>query len=201
LLGDWQGACQTVQTILALAERDPERSRADWYTISTITDLCWICYNLGDWEGMRGSAQQAEELTRQVQHHQSDLVEALSWRAVLARRDGDEAAAQRFFRQAAARLSRLGDKANREAFEARIIYHTLGGNLARAVQTCDQERALVEPTGRWVYLARVHQHRCRLLAQLGKLRPTDLEAARTAARRLKKPESVLAELTAFEGAG
>ncbi len=196
--GDWQGAYQTALAVIALGESDPDPSQVGPYTVSDVADLCWICYNLGDWDGVRDFAQQAEELARSLAHAKEELVEVLFWQAVLARRDGDEPRAQRLYRQATSRFSRLAQQMSKETFEARILYHVLGGQLARAVQTCDQTIAIIEPTGRWAHLHRIHWHRCRLLARLGKLQPADLEAARTAARRLKKHEPLLAELAELE---
>ena len=90
-VGDWPGAYQVTHTLLDLAESDRDRTQAAWYTVADVTDLCWICYNLGDWEGVQAAAPQAEELALRVLHPQGNLAETQFWQAVLARRDGDQA--------------------------------------------------------------------------------------------------------------
>ncbi len=196
--GNWEEAYRVAQGHLALADRDPRRSSVPWYTLGVVCDLALICSHLGRWDEVAAYAHQAEEMARTEKHSQGQLGEALLWQAVLARRADDESLAQRNYRAGIAHLARVALGLNREAFEVRLIYHELGDNLSRALLVCDQELQRCSGRGMLFYEYQIHRNRCRLLARLGRLRPADLEAAREAAGRLKKPGPHLAELEQLE---
>ncbi len=143
---------------------------------------------------MAGNAAAVEELASRVDQSQVNLAEALAWRAVLARRAGDEPAAGHLFHRATARMGRLRRPPTRDYFDALCRYHETGGDLIRALHVRDRELAILKETGQLAYECRVRVERCRLLAQLGQLTEADRAAAREAARKLKRPEKWLWEI-------
>jgi hypothetical protein len=187
-------AYRVAQEQLALADTDPNRHNADWYTIAVHNHLCGLCAQKGDWEGVASHAAAVEELARRVDQSQINLAEALAWQALLARRAGEELPAGKLFRRAVSRMARLRRPPTREYFDALCLYHEAGGDPARALRVRDRELATVLDKGQLAYECRVRIQRCRLLRETGELRESDLAAAREAARKLKSPDKQLREI-------
>jgi hypothetical protein len=190
-------AYRVAEEQLALADTDPNRHNAEWYTIAAHDHLCALCCARGDWDGVAGNAAAVEELAARVDQSQVNLAEALAWRAVLTRRAGDEQTAGHLFHRATARMGRLRRPPTRDYFDALCRYHEAGGDPARALRMRDRELEILKETGQLAYECRVRVERCRLLAQSGQLGEEDRAAAREAARKLKRPEKWLREIEAI----
>jgi hypothetical protein len=187
-------AHHVAMTHLALVDVDDDPSNVGWYSVSVNADLCWLAWRLGDWEGVAGYASSTEEVARRVHQSESELAESLLWQAVLARREGDEDTARRRYRAATGRMGRLRRPASDEYYDALVLYHDLGDNLALALKARERQLQAVSGQGQLAYECKVHVKRCRLLARLGKLDAADLEAAREAAGKLRKPARHLDEV-------
>jgi hypothetical protein len=186
---------------LGLLAGDDDPSNVGWYSVSVNADLCWLLWRLGDWDGVAAYAAATEEVSRRVHQSQGELAEALLWQAVLARRGGEAETAKRRYRAATARMGRLRRPPSDQYFDALVQYHELGENLGLALKARERELHTVAGTGQLAYECRVHLKRCRLLARLGKLSPGDLDAARAAARLLRKPAKPLAEIDSLRVGG
>jgi hypothetical protein len=182
---------------LALADSDPNRHNAHWYTIAVHNHLYGLCAQKGEWEGVASHATTVEELARRVDQSQINLAEALAWQALVARRAGDELSAGKLYRRAVSRMARLRRPPAREYFDALCLYHEAGGDPARALRVRDRELESVLDKGQLAYECRVRIQRCRLLRDMGKLCESDLAAAREAVRKLKQPEKQLREIDAL----
>ena len=88
---------------LEMADADASRQAGEHHAVYARCDLCEIAYIRKDWDALRDESGVGEELARRCENARK-LAEFLAWRAVLARRDGDEDAARRLVRQAASRL-------------------------------------------------------------------------------------------------
>jgi hypothetical protein len=172
---------------LALLGEEHHPSSVDWYSVNLLCDLCWISHRAGDWDAVAGYSRQAEEVARRVDEAQGELAESLTWQALLARRDGDEARARRFCRSATARMARLRLPPRPEYFDALALYHEQGGDLAAALRVRDRELEAVRGRGRLADEFTALIKRCRLLAVLGKLAEADLAVAHAAAGKLRRP--------------
>lgn len=155
--------------------------------------LCWMAHRREDWQKLAEFAALGEESAWHPSQ-QLELCEFLMWQAVLARREGDERQACRFHATATAKQARLQGVFQREYPDALTLFHELGGHLDRALQVRDWEMAAVKQQGRFAYECEIHLKRTALLAKMGRLRTADLDAARQAALKLRKPEKELAEI-------
>jgi hypothetical protein len=180
---------------LALAEDDGEAH----YAVNAHTHLCHLAFLGGDLDALREYATGGEELARALPLKQSELATFVLWQALLARRDGDEGRARRLQRAASARMGRLKAPPGEEYFDAWAAYHEEGGNHAAALQVRDRQLAGLAGTGQHAYECRARLRRCRLLARLDRLTDADLDAARAAAGRLRRPAAALAELARLAG--
>jgi hypothetical protein len=192
-LGNLDVAHDAALETMRLIDDDPDAHQGYHYTTFNASHLCWIAHHRRDWPALADAAEMGETAARTV-GHQMELCEFLAWQAVLARRDGDELRARRLFTTAASRLARLRMPPESGYPEAIAYFHELAGDLDRALQTRDQELAAVRGTGRFAYECDVHLKRAVLLAKLDRLTVSDLDAARAAARQLRKPEHALAEI-------
>jgi hypothetical protein len=73
-------------------------------------------------------------------------------------------------------------------------YHETGGHPDRALQVLGRELASLRGRGRLAEEAYCALERCRLLARMGRLGDADVESARAAIARLRKPAPYLANL-------
>jgi hypothetical protein len=203
LCGDYDTAEATALRAMDLIHGDPDRFQAAHYTVFNCSSLCWMAHRRGEWKKLAEAAAVGEEAARVV-GHQMELCEFLMWQAALARRGGDERLARRLFTAAAAKMAGLQMPPEREYPDALALYHELGGELDKVLAVRDHELAAVASSGRLGYECETHLKRAALLAKIGRLRAADLDAARAAALKLRKPEKALDEieqLTASGGAG
>jgi hypothetical protein len=191
-LGDFAAAEATVMQAMDLVGRDPDRRQGIHHSVFNISALCWIAYQQQDFEKMADAAADGEQAARTV-GHQMELCEFLAWQAVVARKQGDELRARRLQSTANTTMSRIQMPPNREYPDAMVLFHELGGDLDKALQVRDRELAANDNLGRLAYLCEVRVKRCTLLAKMGRLQAADVDAARQAAQKLRKPERWLAE--------
>ncbi len=193
-MGDFAAVEATVTQAQNLLDRDYERRESGEYSmIFHYSALCWVAARREDWRKLAEVAALGEEMARTYEK-QMELCEFLAWQAVLARRDGEEARAQRLHTTAAAKRARLRMPSEREYPDATALFHELGGDLDKALQMREWELANIAGTGRLAYECEIHVKRAALLAKMGLLRTAHLDAARQAALILHKPEKALAEI-------
>jgi hypothetical protein len=198
-VGEPDAARAAVSRTMELAGRDPRQRRAVHFAVFNFSALCWLNYRENDWRGVAECAEAGEECARVV-GHQMELCEFLAWQAAAARRDGDEARADRLYINASALMNRLGMPPDREYPDAIAAYHELAGDADEVLRLRNWELVRIEDMGRFAYECEVHLKRCALLKQRGELQTEDVEAARKAAAKLRKPEKTLAALERL-GAG
>jgi len=192
--GDLDEALAVALSQIALGDADEDERRVGWYTVSVYCDLCLIYQRRGEWDAIAENAERAEVLARRLDQCESELAESQLWQAVLARRAGKEFESARQLRNAMRRMKRLRTPPSREYFDALVLYHDLGGELEKGLLARDEERKVIDGKGRLVSECEVRIKRCRLLAQLERLRPEDLEDARAAAQKLRLPDRYLAQI-------
>jgi hypothetical protein len=183
---------------LALSSEDPEESRSRHFLVFTYSGLAEIAFRLGDDEALLEAALAGEETARRV-GHQVELAGFQLWQALAARRAGREDFATPLYRQAVARLNRLGMPPDASYRDAECAFHVAAGDIDWAVQVRDSELAEIEGHGRLRYETAILTKRCELLAKMGPVGADDLQRAREAAGRLKLPEVWLERLGRLEG--
>jgi hypothetical protein len=178
---------------LALCDADEEHSD-DWYGLSPAGFVCWLAARQEDWSTLAHYADLLEEWALPIHAAQEERAEAELWQAILARRAGDETTARRRQRNAVARMGRLGILCDVFYLDALALYHEVGGNLGHALRVRDKELAQFAGKGTHFRECEAHLKRCKLLAKMGKLRQSDLDAAHRAVGQLRRPEYYLTEL-------
>jgi hypothetical protein len=190
---EWESARRLCLESLGWAAAEDDRGMAEHTSVFDYSMLCEVDWKLGDWQALAEHAAVGEELARRV-GHSLELAEFLLWQALLARRAGDEERGRRLCRRAAARVGRLRMPPDVFYHDALCAFHEQGGGVEAALRAREEELGLLRDKGRFAYECRVHVHRCRLRARLGRLTEADLAAARTAAGKLRDPSPHLAEL-------
>jgi hypothetical protein len=170
---------------LALAADDPDRWTAASHAVFCYSHLCHAAWLRGG-DGLAALAGEGEALARTT-GHRLEHAEFQLWRALLARRDGDQAAARRLAHQARARVARLGMPPDHIYFDALAAFHLEAGEVEHALAARDRELALLVGRDRWHAEARCRAERCRLLDRLGRLTAADVEETRRARARLRRP--------------
>ena len=183
---------------MALAAGDSRQRRAVHFSVFNFSALCWIAHQEGDWRGVAESAEAGEECARIV-GHQMELCEFLAWQAAVARQQKDEFRARRLYMNATSLMNRLHMPPDREYPDAVAAFHELAGDTDKALQLRNWELVRIEDMGRISYECEVHLQRCALLKQRGELQAEDLEAARLAAAKLRKPEKTLGAIEKLTG--
>lgn len=176
----------------AVMEGEPG-STSDHYAVFNWSGWCVIHFRRGAWDDLAEAAAQGQEVADKV-GHKMEQSELLLWQALLACKSGDEERARSLRLRATNQVGRLRMPPSDPFFEALSAYHEQGGEAGAALAARDRELAAVEAQGRTVAEVRCRLHRCRLLAQLGRLVVGELEDARTVARRLRFPDRHLAAL-------
>ncbi len=190
--GDFQKAVDIILGHLNLLDGDPYHG--PWYATAIYADLCWLSYRMGDWQAVAEYAGRTEELSRQLDLCQLFLAEALTWKAALARRSGDEGAAARFYRNAVTRLTHLKIEPNSTYYDAMSFYHEIGNDFGKALDTRRRQWQGACGKGMLAYEFIVHLRKCQVLGQMGSLQDSDYQFALSLAGKLRKPDVYLAEL-------
>jgi hypothetical protein len=123
-----------------------------------------------------------------------ELCEFLAWQAAVARRERDELRAGRLYMNASSIMKHVSMPPDREYPDAIVAFHELAGELDQALQLRTWELVRIEDMGRHAYECEIHLKRLALQKKCGKLDAEDIEAARKAAAKLRKPEKTLAEI-------
>ncbi len=161
------------------------------------SSLCNIAYLEEDFDSLAEWAEAGEELSRHAER-KSLIAEFLLWKALLARRSGEDDQAGRLHRQATTRISRLLKPPEESYLDVLAYYHEMGGRLGHALRVREKELEQIQGKGMVAYECQVHIKKCRLLKQLGRLQPEDLREARHRAKMLKKPQRYLDEIDLIE---
>jgi hypothetical protein len=180
------------QRVLLLAAEDPDNPAALHYATFVYNGLCHVNFAQDRWQELGETAALAEEASRKV-GNQVELAESFLWQA-LAALQGGQAGGHRLRKRGIQVMEGLGVPPPDGYFTALGFCHEQAGRLDEALALRERERALLQSQGRTISEVYCHRHRCRLLARLGRLTDDDVEAGRAAARRLRFPDSHLAEL-------
>lgn len=189
----WGDARRISDAELALTEADPDRHRARHFAVFVHSKMCEIACHLGDWDALACNCRMGEELAREV-GHQLELSELLAWHAVLFRHAGENTEAERLYRTARLRYSRLKMPPTSSGFNALIAYHEQMMELPEMLAIRKEELAGFQGRGRLGYECHCRVHICELLARMGEPFAEELEAARQAATKLRRPDDYLARL-------
>jgi tetratricopeptide (TPR) repeat protein len=183
----YKDAYDACMKALNLAGSDPRQSRAVHFATFVYCTLCQVASTISAWDTLAEWSKIGEELARTV-GHQCELGEVLAWQAVAALQQGNADQAQRAFQNATAHMGHIKMPPKRGYFDALEIYHEKRGEPDKALALREAELESVRGQGRLLYETRVHFKRALWRARLGMLAPADLEQAREAARKLRKPE-------------
>ena len=156
-------ALEYSQQELALADSDRDRTRAEHFQAFIYCALCMIAHVRGEWDNLADWATVGDTITRRV-GHQVELSELLAWRAVSARKAGEEERALRLYRSAYARMKAQRMPPTRGFYEGLCAYHDLSGDLPAMLAVRDRELKDVSGWGRFLSEVRCRIQRCRLLA-------------------------------------
>jgi hypothetical protein len=192
----YQDAYKHCMAELKLAADDDKQSRGAHYAAFVFCELCQVGATIENWPQVARWAKAGEELSQAV-GHQCERAEASAWQAVAAWHAGNRTEAARILQGAIATTRSLGMPPNRGYYEALITYHLAARDLESALRVREDELSTTQNRGRLLYECRLHVERCRLLSALRRLRPADLDAARAAAGKLRKPQRYLDQLAAL----
>ena len=157
-------ALEYSQQELALADSDRDRTRAEHFQAFIYCALCMIAHVRGEWDNLADWATVGDTITRRV-GHQVELSELLAWRAVSARKAGEEERTLRLYRSAYARMKAQRMPPTRGFYEGLCAYHDLSGDLPAMLAVRDRELKDVSGWGRFLSEVRCRIQRCRLLAR------------------------------------
>jgi hypothetical protein len=178
--------------MLDLAEGDGE-SACVLYSVYAHSLLCRVAFRQGDLAGLttwaRDGVQRAEQ-DGEKKHHTAMVL----WQAVLARKAGDEPAARRLYRRAETRAARWTGLRFGGYYNALSAFHEHAGEWEQVLQARAAHWENVQGCGRVHDEAFVLSCRCATLAQLGRLSIEEITRAEEAARQLRRPAPILAEL-------
>lgn len=197
-VGDLEQAERLALEELSMADSDPDRHTAIHHEVDTYKALCWIAFRKKDWLSLEAHAAAGEERARDI-GYRYELALFLLWRAVCARREGNEEAARRLSRLGTGTMSRLGQPPGESYYDALATFHELGGDLPAAWSVREQELVTTLGKGQLAYETSVHLKRVELLRRMGWASEGEAEKARTAAARLRDPSWYLAELARVTG--
>jgi hypothetical protein len=181
---------------LALAEGDADAITARSHAVFCYSHLCEIAWQRRDLDALSDWAAAGEAPARWA-NHQLELAELFTWRALLARVDGQEAAARRLWGAGARRVAALGMPPDHIYFDALCAYHEQAGEWAEATAARRRELGLLVGKGRWAAEVRCRLRLAQLLQRQGQLSAADTAAAREAIGRLRRPAAALAQLAAL----
>jgi hypothetical protein len=170
-----------------------EASKEDGYRANSQSSVCWLSAFQGDYARLEAHARVGEEFALRLKGRKKLVSEYGMWLAVAARARGDQATAQRLFRSAIARMTRIKNPSS-DFYDAWCEFHELAGDYAKALKVRDRQLGEIVNTGRIAYEWCTQLARCRLLARLGNLGDADIDATRGLAQRFRKPEMYLPDL-------
>jgi hypothetical protein len=118
----------------------------------------------------------------------------LAWQAAILRRQGDDLAAERYYRQATMQADGLLSRQSGAYYDALCDYLELSGMPDIALELRDRQLAALAGTGAHYDETDCRLRRCRLLGRMGLPLADDLHAARESTANLLKPAPFLAKL-------
>jgi hypothetical protein len=192
-MGELDEAQRLALQELAMCDGDPDRHTARHHEADTCKALCWIAYRRRDHDSLAQWAAAGEQCSRAISYPY-ELALFLLWRALLARRAGDEAEGRRLCRLGAATMDRLGQSPGESYFDALAGYHEQGGEMEAAWQVRQRELSTTRGKGQLAYDALVRLKRVRLLMRMDRSMADEEREARQAIARLRQPAWYLDEL-------
>ena len=192
----WEEAYDRAQQFLALVDGSDPGSRI-WWECWVFFLLCGICDALGRVDELGGHAKDMAERSEKSTELMRTKASGWIWLAVAQRARGDERAAARSFHQG---MHYLKDVAARDEICADAIarFYELGSDWKSALGVRDRELAVITKKGMLHRCCLVQIERCRLLARLGALTPTDISEAQQAAAKMQVPRWYLEKLARIE---
>jgi hypothetical protein len=187
--GRYDTAQEAAMQGVSMAEDEGDRHQiANGYL-----NACIAAFAAGDFDSLTVWATAGEEAARQIDRKQY-LLQFLMWQAVICQRSGDANAARALVRSAASLVMRLPTPPDEAYYAALCAYLLLVDGPEKALMARDRELEGIAGKNQLDRECRVLIERCRLLTQLGRRTAADLETARTAARKMRKPEKYLADI-------
>ncbi|MGF1582453.1 MAG: hypothetical protein ACFCD0_24265 [Gemmataceae bacterium] len=194
-LGQYEEALAAAQENLDLVQQTAGTFDYNvWYDLNAHMSFCSAYFQSKNWDGLRQYLPNSEALARKHPKRQSTLGEVLLLQAILLKREKKDAAAERLRRQGETIRTRLGKIPSGVYFNGTAYYHQLGNDWAEALQVRETELQTIQGRGMFGWEADSNLERCGVLAKLGQLSDEALDQARTAIRRLRKPEELLKKL-------
>ncbi|MGF1582452.1 MAG: hypothetical protein ACFCD0_24260 [Gemmataceae bacterium] len=185
----WEVGQEHLDLVDAANENEP------WYASNALAELCAVAFKQDKWDALAEYATELEALTQERRNRKRRESEALTWQAIVIRRQGDnEDDARRFFHRANNISRRIGEPPSGDQSDATAYFYQLANDFERALRARERELDTIKDLGMFDREAHAHVERCRWLAQLGRLTDDALEQAHNAANRLKKPESYRKQL-------
>ena len=156
-----------------------------------------LAYYQDDYDRVLGYAIEMDEQSRRCRK-KSGTVVSYEARATIARIQGNEDDALKFYRQKLAHEASLGTKRGSFSYDLMCRFHELAGESDKAWQL--RERQLTEIEGKGFYHGEVWTRilRCRLLGRMGKPLDQELKATYKAVDNLLKPEFFLKKIKRIE---
>jgi hypothetical protein len=196
--GDLDAAEAACLRILGMAEDEPAATTRSHHGMTALSRLCEIAFLRQDWPALGRAAELGEKLHEEVPRPQL-LAEFLQWQALLALREGDDRRAARLSRRAERTVTASGAVPRAAWFDALCACHLQAEDAGKALEAREREQSLIAGSGMRQREARCLLERCRLLSRLCLPLEKALEEARAAARQLRRPEALLAELARVGG--
>jgi hypothetical protein len=180
------------QRVLALAAEAPDHFSSPHYCSFAFNGLCHVNFSSGHWPDLDEAARLADEASQKSGNRVERAV-ALLWQALGSFHRGDSSLGHRLRQRGVRLMARLMVPPPDAYFSALSLCHEHQGQVHEALAVRESELTHLRSQGRTISEVYCHRERCRLLAGLGRLTSSDLNAARAAARRLRRPECHLDE--------
>ncbi|MCU0499504.1 MAG: hypothetical protein MUF87_19310 [Anaerolineae bacterium] len=180
---DWDAAVNEGMVYFARCETASDFRRADAHAL-----MCEIYARRQEWDRVQIYAQDGEIYA----NYQNDTIcwylELLAWQATIARRNGDETAAQRHHQQLQSLYHKLRSKPYIAFYDGLSAYYVAGGEMDAAIALRDQQLAWVLECESPYILSECRLRRCALLKQSGRDYQAEHAAALAVATHLIKPD-------------
>lgn len=187
ILEDYADAEQKAQVYLSMCQHSAFRLM---HAYEILADLAFRCK---DYDQALDYATEMDEQSRRSRKKSGTIV-SYEIQATIARIQGDEDSARKFYRQKLAHEASLGTKRGSFSYDLMCQYHELGGLAQEAWNL--RERQLSEVVDKGFFHAEVWAHisRCRLLGRMGEPLEDEIRATHKAIDNLLKPDSFLTKL-------
>ena len=156
-----EGALDAAWEYLRLAETEHQ----GWDVKCALNLLCSLVWRCDERQSLSEIAAESERLSG-LYDQNDDIAESQMWRAVAARYEGDEPAAQRFYRLAWKTQKRAPHPQD-DAHKAAVIYHEIGGEPRQALEVCLLEIEVLSGHNLAFLEAKSRLKACALMRQLG----------------------------------